>query len=56
MKDARELAVPLRLLGINEPMRVRDLWSGTELGTMRTRIAARIPGHGAGLYRLSAVS
>ena len=56
MKDARELTVPLRLLGINEPVRVRDLWSGTELGIMPTRIAQRIPGHGAGLYRLSAGS
>ena len=53
-KEARELSVPLRLVGINGPVRVRDLWSGTELGVADSRVAARIPSHGAGLYALRA--
>jgi len=54
-KEARELSVPLRSVGINGPVRVRDLWSGTELGVADSRVAARIPSHGAGLYALRAV-
>jgi hypothetical protein len=53
-KEARELSVPLRLVGINGPVRLRDLWSGTELGVADSRVAARIPSHGAGLYALRA--
>ncbi|TWU34339.1 glycoside hydrolase family 27 protein [Novipirellula artificiosorum] len=32
--------------------RVRDLWSGTDLGEHSDRFSMEIPSHGAGLYRL----
>ena len=54
-KEARELSVPLHTIGINGPVRVRDLWNATELGVADSRVAARIPSHGAGLYALRAV-
>jgi hypothetical protein len=53
-KEAREVALDLRWLGISSPVRVRDLWAGRDLGPMHGRIAQQIGGHGAGLYRLSA--
>lgn len=52
-KEAREIGVDLRWLGIPSPVRVRDLWSGTDLGVMHDRTAARIGAHGAGLIRLA---
>jgi hypothetical protein len=51
--EAREIGVDLRWLGLPPEVRVRDLWSGTDLGAMRGRVAQRIGAHGAGLYRLT---
>jgi hypothetical protein len=51
--EAREFGVDLRWLGLPPEVRVRDLWSGTDLGAMRGRVAHRIGAHGAGLYRLT---
>jgi len=48
-----EVGIDLRLLGINRPVRQRDLWSGRDLGVQPLRIAQQLPPHGAGLYRLS---
>jgi len=41
-------------VGFVGAMRVRDLWSGTDLGLVDRHWAPVIPWHGAGLYRLSA--
>lgn len=49
---AREVGVTLRDLGIGGPVAVRDLWSGKTLGQQAARVAAMLPAHGAGLYRL----
>lgn len=49
---AREVGVKLRDLGIGGPVAVRDLWSGKTLGQQAARVAAMLPAHGAGLYRL----
>ena len=49
---AREVGLDLRWLGISSAVKVRDLWSGADLGTMRGRVAQHIGAHGAGLYRL----
>jgi alpha-galactosidase len=51
--EAREVGVDLRWLGLPAEVRVRDLWSGTDLGAMQGRVAQRIGAHGAGLYRLT---
>jgi len=46
--------VDLRWLNLKGPVRVRDLWAGRDLGIATTRVAADLPPHGAGLYRLDA--
>ena len=51
---AKEVALPLRELGIAGAVRVRDLWSGRDDGSASGRLARTLASHGAGLYRLSA--
>jgi hypothetical protein len=48
----REIAVDFRWLGIGSSVRVRDLWERKQLGRIANRLAAALPAHGAGLYRL----
>jgi hypothetical protein len=50
------VAVDPAALGITGPVRIRDLWSHTDLGAHRGEFAPVIPWHGAGLYRLSPVT
>lgn len=50
---AGEVGTDLAALGITGSARVRDLWSGKDLGKATTRFAATLPAHGSGLYRLS---
>jgi hypothetical protein len=49
------LPVPVNLadLSFTGPVRVRDLWTHTDLGEQRGEFAPVIPFHGAGLYRIS---
>ena len=51
-------AVPVRLseLGFDGPVAVKDVWSGREIGVFTGEFAPVVPYHGAGLYRLTAVS
>ena len=51
---AREVAVDFRWLGLHSAVAVRDLWERKPLGTVSGRLAATLPAHGAGLYRLGA--
>ncbi|MCC2976285.1 glycoside hydrolase family 27 protein [Sphingomonas sp. PL-96] len=51
-KEARDIALPLRELGLNGSQPVRDLWEGTALPPVTDRLTRRIPSHGAGLYRV----
>jgi len=51
-KAAREVAIPLRDLGLAGTQPVRDLWAGRALSPASNRFAQVIPSHGAGLYRL----
>ena len=51
--EARGVGVDLRWLDLPREVRVRDLWSGADLGAMKGRVAQSIGAHGAGLYRLS---
>jgi alpha-galactosidase len=48
-------SVPVRLgeLGLTGPTRVRDLWRRSDLALAQDSFAPQIPGHGAGLFRLS---
>jgi hypothetical protein len=48
----RDIGVDLRWLGLNSPITVRDLWERKPLGTASKRLAATLPAHGAGIYRL----
>jgi len=51
--EPREIGVDLSKLGAPSSVAVRDLWARRADGAAHGRIARRIPGHGAGLYRLS---
>jgi hypothetical protein len=55
--NLRDAAVPvpvkLAQVGLQSPMRCRDLWGRRDLGLIRDGLAPVIPGHGAELYRLS---
>lgn len=51
--EPKEVALPLRLLGIDGDVAITDLWSGDALGRIAGRVARTIPAHGAGLYRLT---
>ena len=51
--EAREVGVDLRWFDLPREVRVRDLWSGADLGAMKGRVTQSIGAHGAGLYRLS---
>jgi hypothetical protein len=53
---ARELGLDLRWLGLSSAVSVRDLWERKPAGTATRRLAAALPAHGAGLYRLAARS
>ena len=52
-KDAAEPAVELATLGLGNSVRVRDLWKKSSLGDFTGRFMAKLPSHGAGLYRVS---
>lgn len=53
-EQADEVGVELAAIGIAGEARVRDLWARTSLGTTRKRFVAKLPPHGAGLFRISA--
>jgi alpha-galactosidase len=50
----QEISVDLATLGFSCPCQVHDLWRHTSLGNFSGKFAAKIPFHGAGLYRVSA--
>lgn len=49
----RNVGIDLRWLGLPRAVKVRDLWSGRDLGVMRRRVSHQTGPHGAGLYRLA---
>jgi hypothetical protein len=48
-----EISVDLADIGLHRHARVHDLWKHSDLGLFPERFAARIPPHGAGLFRLA---
>ncbi|MFC5470474.1 glycoside hydrolase family 27 protein [Cohnella suwonensis] len=48
-----ELTLNLADLELAEPVTAKELWTGTEIGTLTDRLVVSIPPHGAALYRLS---
>jgi alpha-galactosidase len=50
---AREVGVDLAGLGLPASVAARDLWTHSALGAVSGRFAAKLPAHGAGLYRLT---
>jgi hypothetical protein len=47
------IVVSLADLGISGPVKVRNLWTHTDLGTVQEKIEAKVPSHGTVLYRIS---
>jgi alpha-galactosidase len=45
-------SLPLSLLGISSPGRIRDLWRHEDLKAVNQQIAMIVPGHGVGVYRI----
>ena len=52
---ATRIPVELKQLGFGSAVKIKDLWSGVEMGTYTAEFAPLINKHGAGLYRISAV-
>ena len=52
-EKAKPVAVRFESLGIKSAARVRDLWSGEELGIYQQGFERVLPIHGSGLYRVS---
>ncbi|MDQ8205677.1 NPCBM/NEW2 domain-containing protein [Pelagicoccus sp. SDUM812003] len=48
-----EVSVRFKDLGLSKKAKVRDLWSGEDLGTYQKVFSREIPQHGAGLYRVT---
>jgi hypothetical protein len=53
LREPAQIAVSLADIGINGPVKVRDLWAKNDLGTMNGTITATVNSHGAVLYRIS---
>ena len=51
---ADEVGIAFERAGFGPAARVTDLWQGRSLGHHQSRFSARIPGHGAGLFRFTA--
>jgi len=47
-----ELAMTWNELGLTGTHKVRDLWARRDLGAFKEKFSPRLPGHGAGLYRV----
>jgi alpha-galactosidase len=54
LADSRpeQIRVSWSEIGIDGPSTVRDLWQRKDLGTYRSGFSARMPPHGAGLYKI----
>ncbi len=56
-EETRETGLPITVkladLGLQGPVRVRDLWKHEDLGACPEEFSASIPFHGSGLYRLT---
>ncbi|WP_230482120.1 glycoside hydrolase family 27 protein [Sphingomonas sp. Leaf21] len=48
----KEVAIPLRQLGLTGAVTATDLWKGESLGRIQDRMARTLPAHGSGMYRL----
>lgn len=55
VKETATVAVSFADMGIASPVRVRDLWTHTDLGVFDESFARDLRFHAAGLYRLSPV-
>jgi alpha-galactosidase len=47
-----DVSVTAEKLGISKSMKVRDLWSHTDLGSFETIFSASLPSHGSGMYKI----
>ena len=51
-QSTANVTINLAQLGISESLKVRDLWSHTDLGTFTSSFTASLPPHGSGLYKI----
>ncbi len=51
-ESTANVTINLTQLGISESLKVRDLWSHTDLGTFSSSFTASLPSHGSGLYKI----
>lgn len=56
VKENATVSVLLADMGFTGPVRVRDLWTHSDLGVFEKTFARDLPFHGAGLYRVSPAS
>ena len=47
-----DVDIPFEKLGLNKRYKVKNLWSGADMGLMQNSVNAKIPSHGAVLYQL----
>jgi hypothetical protein len=51
-KEAREVTLPLRAIGVDGPVAIRDLWQRRDLGPASDRLTTRLAPHASALFRL----
>ena len=54
-EETDEVGIALETVGMSGGASVTDLWLSRPLGPHQSRFAARLPAHGAGLFRLTAL-
>ncbi len=53
--SAAKISVQLKDFGIKSKAKVRDLWTGKDLGVIRSEFSPSVMPHGCGLYRISPI-
>jgi alpha-galactosidase len=51
--ESRQVSLPLRAIGIDGPVAVRDLWARQNIGTASAAIETQLAPHGSALFRLA---
>ncbi len=50
------IAVSWRAIGLRGSVRVRDLWTHTDIGAMTDRFSATVPAHGVVMVRITPIA
>jgi hypothetical protein len=49
---AASYSLPLSLIGISSPRKIRDVWRHEDIQVIDKHIAMIVPGHGTAIYRI----